>query len=605
MKEVASLSLSLFSAREKGKLFLVAGAQIALGFLDLAGVILLGLLGSLSVSGVQSAPASGRVVEILSRLGLENYPLQTQVAFLGIAATGLLALKTLISLMATKKTLQFLSRKSAEVSIFLLGKVLQKSLLEIQKNSSQETLYAVTLGVSAITTGIVGTMITLLADFSLLVILFSGLLIVDVKSAIFSLVFFASISAVLYKLMNVKVKQLSIESRETSIKVNEQILEVMRSYRESVVRNRRDYYLNQISETRYKFANVEAELGFFPNISKYVIDLALVFGALSIAALQFLFTDAKQAVGSILIFLVAGLRIGPAVLRIQQQLIQLKNGSGNAATSLELISEYSPEEYLTSPEGQVVSPIDLSEFSPALRLENVTFSYPGSNVEAIKNFSLTVMPGQSVAIVGPSGAGKTTLVDLILGIFPPTSGTIQLSNDDPISTFKKFPGSVSYVPQEIFISNGTIRENVALGYPDGTYSDDQIWIALDRAQLSTFVKSLPGLLDSKVGENGSSLSGGQRQRLGIARALFTNPKFLVLDEATSALDGEAEKLVSEAVQSLKGEVTVVLIAHRLSTVRSSDVVLYLNNGELQAIGTFDEVKREVPGFNHQAELMGL
>jgi ABC-type multidrug transport system fused ATPase/permease subunit len=405
--------------------------------------------------------------------------------------------------------------------------------------------------------------------------------------------------------MNVKVKQLSIDSRETSIKVNEQILEVMKSYRESVVRNRREYYLSRISETRHKFANVEAELGFFPNISKYVIDLALVFGALSIAALQFLFTDAKHAVGSILIFLVAGMRIGPAVLRIQQQLIQLKNGSGNAATSLELISEYSPREYLTSPEEQVASPMLPSEFSPALRLENVSFSYPGSNVEAIKNFSLSVMPGQSGAIVGPSGAGKTTLVDLILGIFPPTSGTIQLSNDDPISTFKKFSGNVSYVPQEIFISNGTIRENVALGYPDGMYSDDQIWTALDRAQLSTFVKSLPGLLDSKVGENGSSLSGGQRQRLGIARALFTNPKFLVLDEATSALDSDAEKLVSEAIQSLKGEVTVVLIAHRLSTVRNSDVVVYLNHGEVEAIGTFEEVKSKVPGFNHQADLMGL
>lgn len=605
LKDVITLSLSVFSSREKFKLGIVAISQIALGFLDLAGVILLGLLGTLSVSGVQSTPTSGRILSVLRFLGIENYSLQVQVAVLGLLATGLLAIKTLISLLASRRTLRFLSKKSAEISVFLLGKVLNKSLLEIQSKTSQETLYAVTLGVSAVTTGIVGTIISLVTDLSLLIILFTGMILVDAKSAIFSLIFFSSISAILYRLMNVKVKNLSIASREMSIKVNEEILEVMRSYRESVVRNRREFYLSKIGKTRFDFAKVEAELGFYPNISKYVIDLALVFGALSIAALQFLFTDAKHAVGSILIFLIAGMRIGPAVLRIQQQLIQLKNGTGNAATTLDLLDEYNfmDIENLPKAENQY---FDSSEaFTPSLVIEKVSFKYPSATNLAINELSLVVKPGSSIAIVGPSGAGKTTLVDLILGIFPPSDGKIEISGYRPLDAIARFPGLMSYVPQEVFISNGTIRENVSLGYPFNSNDEGQIIIALKKAQLLEFVNSLPKGLDTKVGENGANLSGGQKQRLGIARALFTKPKFLVLDEATSALDSEAEKMVSESIQNLKGEVTLILIAHRLSTVRNADLVVYLENGMLRAQGTFEELRNLVPDFNVQAKLMGL
>ena len=431
------------------------------------------------------------------------------------------------------------------------------------------------------------------------------MILVDAKSAIFSLIFFASISAILYRLMNLKVKNLSIASREMSIKVNEEILEVMRSYRESVVRNRRDFYLSKIGKTRFDFARVEAELGFYPNISKYVIDLALVFGALSIAALQFLFTDAKHAVGSILIFLIAGMRIGPAVLRIQQQLIQLKNGTGNAATTLDLLDEFNFMDLGNLPKAENKIFDSSEEFIPSLVIDKVSFKYPATANLAINELSLDVKPGSSIAIVGPSGAGKTTLVDLILGIFPPSDGKIEISGYGPLDAIARFPGSMSYVPQEVFISNGTIRENVSLGYPFSSEDEGEILLALKKAQLLDFVNSLPEGLNTKVGENGANLSGGQRQRLGIARALFTRPKFLVLDEATSALDSEAEKMVSESIQNLKGEVTLILIAHRLSTVRNADLVVYLENGKMRAQGSFEELRNLVPDFNVQAQLMGL
>jgi ABC-type multidrug transport system fused ATPase/permease subunit len=169
----------------------------------------------------------------------------------------------------------------------------------------------------------------------------------------------------------------------------------------------------------------------------------------------------------------------------------------------------------------------------------------------------------------------------------------------------KWPGAVSYVPQDIVIAAGTIRENVSLGYPKECATNDLVDSALRIAHLEHFVATLPLGADTQVGERGTKISGGQRQRIGIARAMFTRPQLLVLDEATSSLDGESEASISEALQSLRGSTTVVMIAHRLSTVRNADIVVYLSEGRVIAVGSFDEVRQAVPDFDHQAQLMGL
>jgi ABC-type multidrug transport system fused ATPase/permease subunit len=169
----------------------------------------------------------------------------------------------------------------------------------------------------------------------------------------------------------------------------------------------------------------------------------------------------------------------------------------------------------------------------------------------------------------------------------------------------KWPGAISYVPQDVYISKGSVRDNVALGYPVELATDALVDPALEIAHLDSFVRTLPDGIDTQVGERGTKISGGQRQRLGIARAMFTKPSMLVLDEATSALDGETEANISEAIQGLKGSVTVVMIAHRLSTVRNADLVVYMESGKILATGTFDEVRNLVPDFDKQAKLMGL
>jgi ATP-binding cassette, subfamily B, bacterial PglK len=191
-----------------------------------------------------------------------------------------------------------------------------------------------------------------------------------------------------------------------------------------------------------------------------------------------------------------------------------------------------------------------------------------------------------------------------LGIFQPDFGEVNISGLPPLLAINSWPGAIAYVPQDIVISNGTIRRNVGLGFPIDAATDEIVFNALKIAQLTDFVTELDKGIDSEVGIRGTKMSGGQRQRLGIARAMFTNPKLLVLDEATSSLDGITEFAISEAINALKGSVTVIMIAHRLSTARSADLVVYIDRGRLIASGSFEDVRAQVPDFDQQAKLIG-
>jgi ABC-type multidrug transport system fused ATPase/permease subunit len=303
------------------------------------------------------------------------------------------------------------------------------------------------------------------------------------------------------------------------------------------------------------------------------------------------------------IFLAASTRIAPAVLRVQQGLLQMKGSIGIAAPALELLEDLGNEESIESTTDKI--DFEHKGFVANAFLEKVSITYPGKATPAISNIDLKIEEGSIIALVGPSGAGKTTLVDVLLGILQQDSGIVAISGSEPLLAISNWPGALGYVPQDVVISNGTIRENICMGYPIDIATDERITDATDIAQLTDFVRSLPLGFDTPVGDRGTKISGGQRQRLGIARAMFTRPRFLVLDEATSALDGETEANIADAIQNMKGKATVVMIAHRLSTVREADKVIYLNQGKIVATGTFEEVRNTVPDFDRQAQLMGL
>ena len=600
---VVARSFRILSASDRKKVFAVIAIQISFGLLDLVGVALVGILGALAITGVQAKGPGNRVAAVLQLLHLENHSLQSQATTVGLIAAGLLISKTIFSVIFVRKTVLFLSRRSAGISANLISRVLAQPLIQVQSRSMQQTLYAVTSGVDSIAMGVLNTVVLIISDTSLLVILAFGLFVVDPVVAVSTFFVFSGIAYLLYRLMQLRAVRLGEAQRVISIESSEKILEVLNSYREIVVRNRRSFYARELGRLRYKLADIIAERAFMPNISKYVIEVTVVLGSLAIAALQFAVNDASHAVAVLSVFMAASTRISPAILRLQQGAINIKSSVGSAGPTLDLIEEL--EELEAGSEKVDELDFEHAGFTGEIHLDDVTLTYPTKNSPAVRNISLRINSGEVVSFVGPSGAGKTTIIDIILGVLAPDSGRVQIQGNAPLDSIRLWPGAIGYVPQDVMISNGTIRQNVCLGYLSSDVSEESIWRALEVAQLADFVRNLPQGLETPVGDRGTKLSGGQRQRLGIARAMFTRPKLLVLDEATSALDGSTEASISEAVHNLKGGVTIVMIAHRLSTVKESDAIHYLDDGNLIMSGSFEELRRNIPEFDKQAQLMGM
>lgn len=595
--------MRVLSRKDQQKLLAVTLVQISLGALDLLGVLAIGLLGTLSVSGVRSATPGDRVSTVLRFLHIESASFQTQASILGCAAIFLLVGRTVLSVLFTRKILFFLSRRGAKISANLTTRLLSQQLLIIQSRTLQETLFAITSGVSIITLQILATSAVLASDISLLIVMVIGLLVLDPTTAIGTFSIFTLVGFLLYRLMHVRAGKLGVQNSILNIQSNEKIVEVFSSYRESVVSNRRDYYAREIGKKRFEIADNSAEINFMPYVSKYVIETAVISGALLIGFVQFFLQDATHAVTTLAIFLASGSRIAPAVLRVQQAVLTIRGSLGQAQPTLDLIDQLGDAPMIENVDDTVE--IIHKGFSATISVSKASLTYPGKPTPAISDITFDIPTGASVAFVGPSGAGKTTMIDILLGVLKPDAGSVLISGLPPLMAVAKWPGAISYVPQDIVIAAGTIRENVAFGYPIQAATDELVMSALRVAALNKFVEELPDGVDTQVGERGARISGGQRQRLGIARAMFTRPHLLVLDEATSSLDSETEASISEAINALRGSTTVVLIAHHLSTVRNADIVVYLSEGKILAKGTFEEVRNTVPDFDRQAKLMGL
>jgi len=389
------------------------------------------------------------------------------------------------------------------------------------------------------------------------------------------------------------------------------VQDALRTYRETTVAGRRILFIERFQSLRWRAAKYQADSQIMIQVSKYVFEVGLIIGGAALVLSQLLTREVVAAVAVIAVFLTAASRVMPSLLRLQQASLGIRQAAGTAAPTFELNQslESSVEEFridLLRRDG-VLADIGSghADFTPMLSIQSASLSYPGADRPAVDDASLEVESGKSLALVGPTGAGKSTLADLILGVLEPETGSVRVSGVRPMEAVTKWPGAMSYVPQEIVVLNGTIRENVALGLPSEAIDDEMVWQALERSHLAgTLLREREGL-DTMVGEHGVRLSGGQRQRLGLARALYTRPRFMVLDEATSALDAETEKAVSEALQELSGDVTLVIVAHRLATIRHCNQIIYVEEGRIRARGTFDEVRSVQPNFDRQAELLGL
>jgi len=591
----------IFSVYERRKLIGATILQSSLAILDLIGVALIGVIGALSIYGIQSKSDSGRASKITSYLHLDDFSFQKQIAVLGGLAAVILVIKTISSLVVTRKVLNFVSSKGAIVTKRLLQTVLNNPSWYLSRYTQQEIIYACTTGVQNLTTGIIGTASTMFSDSILLFVMFIGLIVVNPILAISTLVVFSAVGLAMHATMRNKAFALGTQESKLNIQGNELIWEALNTYRESIVRNTQSHYVDSISEIRHGVANAIAKKNMMPYIGKYVMEIAMVLGSLILTAIQFVLYDATTAIASLTIFLAATSRIAPAILRIQQGILQIRNLKGTIEVTTVLLK--SPSKEFTGFSSKLA--FNHEGFSGLIDINSLNFSYGQLDSFRIKNLNLRILPGSYVAIVGPSGSGKSTLVDLILGSLEPTSGKITISDRSPKESFLAWPGSTAYVPQKVSISNITLRENICLGYAPDLFDESQISDVLGKTGLIELVENQPEGLDYVAGDHGSKLSGGQQQRLGIARALITNPRLIVLDEATSSLDSVTEFEITKAISSLRGQTTVITIAHRLSTVREADVVIYLEEGEIIASGTFEEVRNLVPNFEKQAHLMGI
>lgn len=615
--ESVRAALALLTRRDRRLFRLATVAQMLLSLLDLAGVALIGAIGAVAVSGIDPNSLPPVVMEWRERLGLDGFTVSQLIGILAVAAVFLFLLKTVLSAYITRRMFRFLANRQADVSARLAQAILARPLLEVQRWSTAEVLYALTGGTAAAITSLLGAALIILTEIFLFVVMGVGLFVIDPLLTISAALFFAAIVFGLQiALGRASARNASIQALR-GMSTMTTVSEALTTYRETSVLNRRDFYVDRFDRLARESARAGATNAFLAEIPKYVLESALVVGAFALAIVQFLTKDLAAAAALVALFLAAGFRIVPALLRLQGAGISIRSASAAARKTFELAlwfglsnggGETSSVRRITDAQAQRIRE-QIAEghrgFDGRVEVAGVSLRYPGADRDAINGASVTVPAGKSLALVGSTGAGKSTLADLILGVIDPDAGTVLIGGVSPREAIRRWPGAMAYVPQTVGLTEGTVRENVALGLPPAAIDDERVWEALERAHLAGFLRDTREGLDTVIGERGVRLSGGQRQRLGIARALYTRPLLLVLDEATSALDAETEQSITETLRELEGAVTTITIAHRLATIRFVDEVLFLRDGVIEARGSFEDVRASTPDFDRQAQLLGL
>jgi ABC-type bacteriocin/lantibiotic exporter with double-glycine peptidase domain len=595
-------ALRLLDSRNKFKFFLMTSAQMALGLLDLIFIVLLGLFGYVGSAYLGISNLSQNVKSLLRNFLLMPDNLGKTLICLILIAVILIILKSTLAILILKRIFLFLAQENVKISSQIGHRFLNSPFELIASRSSQEATYAIGRGLHL--SEILGNASVLISEMTMIVLLFGLILISNPTLGLTIALYFVAIYLFSQKKLGGWVRANSQLYSESNLKGDEIFQEGIGLYKELFVANKLNYVVKSFSAKRLLSANATANIQLISYIPKFTFESALIIGACIIGFLSFVIGGAESGLNSIIVFFAAGSRILPSLLRLQSASNAVQSFSGASEIAFDLINDI----HANINEGE--SPLKLStvankDFEASVSMTNVDFDYTVKGSFSLKDISFNVPEGSSMAIVGRTGGGKSTLVNLLLGILQQSRGDISVSGVDPKSAIRIWPGSVGYVPQDVVFLNGSVRENVAIAVDPIDINDKQIWNCLKLVHLDSLFSSSKHGLDSLIGERGLKLSGGQRQRIGIARALYSNPKLLVLDEATSALDAETEKVISETIRNLGQKVTLIVVAHRISTVQNADQVIYVEDGRIRSIGSFAEVRHAVPDFEHQANLMGL
>lgn len=598
-------SFRLLSSRERAVILAFSGARVFANGLDVLGLALIGLLG---------AVALGSEVEIPL---LEISSIETETLVLGLlfVAGGIFSLRTVLGILLARTSLSYLARIELKLSMEIARSLFEGDLVDFHKMSRPEIEWAILRSTSIAVGGILGQTMALVSDLALAFFVLTLLIMTDWLSTLLMIAYFGLILIFFQYFSRKSVVDSGLAMSKGSIDVHEDISNLTNAFREIVVSSKSHFFLGKLHSSRESVSRAGALMGYITSVPRLIVELGLVIGALAFVGFQFIIRDGFIDLGIFGIFLLGSARLLSALLPIQRVLMSLKFEAPSAKSAHDLLGDLrkrgskTKERVVHRAGAPTTSHMKHLKFRGGMgvELDRVCFSYRRDigAPEVISDISLTIAPGSLVAFIGPSGAGKSTLADLLLGINSPSSGEILCGGYSPQFVRDAYPGSIGYVPQKPGMISGTIAQNIAFGIPDEDIDENLLEKAAASAGLMTVVSSLPEGFSTDMGKHKDSLSGGQIQRLGLARALYSEPSLIVLDEATSALDAETEATISRNLLGLKTQTTVIVIAHRLSTVQRADAIYVIDGGRIVAAGTFQEIQASSELVRRYVDLMTL
>ncbi len=492
---------------------------------------------------------------------------------------------------------RFLFRRKHLISKRLMSAYMRAPYIFHLKNNSAELVRNLTGELNVITNNILQSILKIGKDGIMAVSILFFLLVWEPFVTLIVLLLSGFGSGTFILFTQKKMKEYGEEMLQHRGKKMKFVFEGFGGVKEARVLNREKEFIDQFNREDWKMTVLNIKTRFIQQIPKPVVDLTAIFGMTLISVL--LVWQGRPMgliIPTLTLFAVATVRLMPTIQNIGSMYTQLLYNLASldpVYNDLKLLEENERKVTLDRKKSKI-------EFREAIEVKDLFYSYPESDELAINGISFKIPKGAAVGFVGESGAGKTTIIDLMLGLIPPQKGKILVDGTDVHENISGWQRNIGYIPQSIYLADDTLRRNVAFGLPDNEIDDENVWKAIESAQLSKLVATLPEGINTKVGEWGTRLSGGQRQRVGIARALYHNPEVLFMDEATAALDNVTEKQVSEAIESLMGEKTIIMIAHRLTTVMNCEKLFLMDQGKIIQQGSYNELIEKSSQFREMA-----
>lgn len=595
----ASMSLravgGVISKQAKFRIYRFAVARVAANLLDIIGLAGIALLatsfGAFATSGGSVAPLN---IPVIGTVTIN----ERAAVVISLAIAGTFVMKSAFSIFLNLKTALFVASLEAEFSETLARDYFTGGSEGEQGFTDSLSEFQ---NVSIMSTGslsmFINARIAVISEAALLLTMVVAFILVNPLATVAMFVYLAGVLWALGKVVTGKIRangKLQLAGSETALTASRDLFGVRREVRASGLLAP---WVKVFADGRAKSATSTGLIYTLSGLPRYVIETSLILGIFAFLAGIVVFSDLPSQAVTIGVFMAGGLRLVASLLPLQAAINSMVDGANRGALALERLATISMRE--SDSFGTVDNTVEA--FPLSLKVDGVSFSFV-SGVQVVRDLTFNVESGQKVAIVGPSGAGKTTAFELATGFRLPDSGEISLGGVSPRWLLENGKGAIGIVPQRPHLVSGTLAENVSLAPLQDT-DFDVVADRLTLAGLSHFASKESMAME--VRPDSGQLSGGEIQRLGLARALYRNPGILFLDEATSALDAETESEINEVLDSLRGQMTVVLIAHRLSTVKNADKIIYMNKGVIVAEGTFRELQKKVPDFEKAVKLMGL